>query len=145
MCVIIVLPLVSLLSGWVWSLVTSPYGYCCYLLPSFPVVGLFPPLYLFLCLSLFRRYSHLALVFPLFCKLDPCLFVSDFFGYLSSFILIMCPAYLIWLLTILPIRQASAPIYSLTHFIILLSNIFTLAILLIQLFLFFYGEEQRLL
>ena len=62
-----------------------------------------------------------------------CFFVSDIFGNLSCFILPMCPAHLIRLLTILPNIQALVPTSSRRYFI-LLSTLFTPAILLIQLF-----------
>ena len=54
-----------------------------------------------------------------------CFFMSDLFGNLSSFILTMCPAHFILLLTILPTIQALVPTSSRRSFIILLSTHFT--------------------
>ena len=54
--------------------------------------------------SLFTQSSHLNCGLPRFLK-PSCFFVSDLFGNWSSFILTMCPAHLIWLLTILPTMQ----------------------------------------
>ena len=59
--------------------------------------------------SLFTQSSHLSCCLPRFLK--PCFFVSDLFGNLSSFILTMCPAHFIRLLTILPTIQALVPTY----------------------------------
>ena len=83
--------------------------------------------------SLFTQSSHLNCGLPRF-LIPSCFFVSDLFGNLSSFILTMCPAHFIRLLTILPTMQALVPISSLRSFILLLSTFFTPAILLIQLF-----------
>ena len=99
------------------------------LLPLVSVVGLFSPLFFLLCLS----QISLSCGLPRFLKTS-CFVVSDLFGKLSCFILTMCPAHLIRLLTILPTIQAIVPTYSLRSFILLLSTLFTLAILLIQLF-----------
>ena len=83
--------------------------------------------------SLFTQSSHLRCGLPRFLQ-PSCFFVSDLFDNLSSFILTMCPAHLIRLLTVLPTTQALVPTSSLRSFILLLSTLFTPAILLIQLF-----------
>ena len=83
--------------------------------------------------SLFTQFSHLNCGLPRFLK-PACFFVSDIFGNLSYFILTMCPAHFIRLLTILPTIQALVPTSSLMSFILLLSTLFTPPILLIQLF-----------
>ena len=82
--------------------------------------------------SLFTQFSHLSCGLPRFLK-PSCFFVSDLFGNLSSFILTMCPAHFIRLLTILPTIQALVPIYSPRSPILLLSTVFTPAIPLILL------------
>ena len=83
--------------------------------------------------SLFTQSSHLSCGLPRF--LQPSyFFLSDLFGDLSSFILTMCPAHFIRLLTILPTVQALVPTSSLRSFVLLLSTLLTPAILLIQLF-----------
>ena len=82
--------------------------------------------------SLFTQSSHLNCDLPRFPK--PCFFVSDLFGNLSSFILTMCPAHFILLLTILPTIQALVPTSYLRFFIVFLSTLFTPGILLIQMF-----------
>ena len=51
--------------------------------------------------SLFTQSSHLSCGLPRFLQ-PSCFFFSDLFGSLSSFILTMCPAHFIRLLTILP-------------------------------------------
>ena len=53
---------------------------------------------------LFTQSSHLSCGLPRFLQ-PSCFFVSDLFGNLSSFILTMCPAHSIRLLTILPTLQ----------------------------------------
>ena len=58
--------------------------------------------------SLFTQSSHLSGDLPRFLQ-PSCFFVSDLFGNLSSFILTMCPAHFIRLLTILPTIQALVP------------------------------------
>ena len=83
--------------------------------------------------SLFTQSSHLSYGLPRFLKSSR-LFVSDHFGNLSSFILTMCPAHFIRLLTIYPTIQALVPTSSLRSFIPRLSTLLTPAILLIQLF-----------
>ena len=105
-------------------LLFSSIAHCCFTLPSiFPLSSAF-------LRSLFRQSSHLSCGLPHFLQ-PPCFFVSVLFNNLSSFILTMCPVHLIRLLTIMP---TSIPIYSLRYFIVLLSTLFILAILLIQLF-----------
>ena len=84
-------------------------------------------------ISLFTQPSHLSCGLPRFLK-PSCFFVSDIFGILSSFILIMCPAHFIRLLTMLPTIQALVPTSSRRSFILRLSNLLTPAILLVQLF-----------
>ena len=73
--------------------------------------------------SLFKQSSHLSCGLPHFLQ-PSCFFVSNIFGNLSSFILTMCPAHFIRLLTTLPAVQAAlVPIYSPRSFILLLSTI----------------------
>ena len=55
---------------------------------------------------LFTQSYHLRCGLPRFMQ-PSCFFVSDLFGKLSSFILTMCPAHFIRLLTLLPTMQAS--------------------------------------
>ena len=55
--------------------------------------------------SLFTQSSHLSCGLPRFLQ-PSCFIVSDLFGNFSSFILTMCPAHFIRLLTILPTMQA---------------------------------------
>ena len=62
--------------------------------------------------SLFTQSSYLSCDLPCFLQ-STCFFVSDLFGDLSSFILIMCPAHLIRLFTIL---LALVPTFSLNVF-----------------------------
>ena len=70
--------------------------------------------------SLFTQSSHLSCGLPRF--LQPlCFIVSDLFGNFSSFILTMCPAHFIRLLTILPTMQALVPTSSRRSFILRLS------------------------
>ena len=83
--------------------------------------------------ALFTQSSHLSRGLPRFLK-PSCFFVEDLFGNLSSFILTMCPAHFIRVLTILPTLQAFVPTSSLRSFILRLSTLSTPAILLIQLF-----------
>ena len=85
--------------------------------------------------SLFRQSSHLSESLTHFFH-PHCFFDSDLFGNLSSFILSMCPVFFVPLLTILPTTQASVLIYSpwIFNIYILLSSLFTPAILPIQLF-----------
>ena len=78
--------------------------------------------------------SSSAFLKSLHTVLPSCFLVSDLFGNLSSFILTMCPAHFIRLLTILPTKQALVPTSSLRSFILRLSTLLTPAILLIQLF-----------
>ena len=72
--------------------------------------------------SLFTQSSHRSCGLPRFQK-PSCFFVSDLFGNLSSFILTMCTAYFIRLLTILPTIQALVPTSSRRSFILRLSHI----------------------
>ena len=58
--------------------------------------------------SLFTQSSHLSCGLPRFLQ-PSCFIVSDLFGNFSSFILTMCPAHFIRLLTILPTMQALVP------------------------------------
>ena len=58
--------------------------------------------------SLFTQSSHLSCGLPCFLKPSG-FFVSDFLGNLSSFILTMCPAHFIRLLTIWTTIQALVP------------------------------------
>ena len=81
--------------------------------------------------SVCTQSSHLSSDLPRFLQ-PSCFCVSDHFGNLSSFILTMCPAHFIRLLTILPTIQALVPTSSRRSFILLLSTLFT--IFLIQLF-----------
>ena len=83
--------------------------------------------------SLFTQSSHLSCGLPRFLQ-PSCFIVSDLFGNFSSFILTMCPAHFIRLLTILPTIQALVPTSSRKSFILRLSTLRTPAILLIQLF-----------
>ena len=83
--------------------------------------------------SLFTQSSHLSCGLPRFLQ-PSCFIVSDLFGNFSSFILTMCPAHFIRLLTILPTMQALVPTSSRKSFILRLSTLRTPAILLIQLF-----------
>ena len=118
------------------GLFVSPmYGYFCNSFPLAPVVGLFSPLSSsspFLR-SLFTQSSHLSCGLPRFLQ-PSCFIVSDLFGNFSSFILTMCPAHFIRLLTISPTMQALVPTSSLRSYILRLSTLRTPAILLIQLF-----------
>ena len=57
--------------------------------------------------SFFTQSSHRRCGLPRFLQ-PSCFFVSDLFGNLSSFILTMCPAHFIRLLTILPTLQANS-------------------------------------
>ena len=91
-------------------LVTPKYGYFCNLFPFVPVIGI--SLYFSsataILRSLFAQSSHLSSGLPRF--LEPsCFFVADIFGNLLSFILTMCPAHFIRLLTILPPIQTLVP------------------------------------
>ena len=116
-------------------LVTPMYGYFCDSFPLVPAVGLFSPLSsssAFLR-SLLTQSSHLSCDLPRFLQ-PSCFLVADIFGHLSSFILTMCPAHFIRLLTILPTMQALVPTSSRRSFILRLSTLHTPAILLIQLF-----------
>ena len=67
--------------------------------------------------SLFTQSSHLSCGLPR--CLQPSVFVSHLFGDLSSFILTVCPAHFIRLLTILPTTQALVPTSCLRSFILL--------------------------
>ena len=60
--------------------------------------------------SLFTQSSHHSCGLPRFLQ-PSCFFVSDLFSNLSSFILTICPAHFILLLTILPTIQALVPKY----------------------------------
>ena len=73
--------------------------------------------------SLFTQSFRLSCGLPRFLK-PYCFFISDLFGNLSSFILNMCPAHFIRLLTILPTIQALVPISSPRSFIPRLSTFF---------------------
>ena len=101
-----------------------------------PVVDLFSsPFLLPLPFSYLSSQNPTILVLVFLVFMQPAsFFVSDIFGNLSSFILTMCPVHSIRLLTILPNMQALVPTSSLMSFILLLSTLFTPAILLIQLF-----------
>ena len=83
--------------------------------------------------SLFTQSSHLSCGLPRFLQ-PSCVVFSDLFGNFSSFILTMCTAHFIRLLTILPTMQALVPTYSRNSFILRLSILRTPDILLIQLF-----------
>ena len=83
--------------------------------------------------SLLTQSSHLICGLPRFLQ-PSCFFVSDIFGHLSSFILTMCPAHFIRLLTILPTMQALVPTSSRRSFILRLFTLHTPDMLLIQLF-----------
>ena len=75
--------------------------------PSLRVVAFsvhFAPSFAFL-MFLFRLSPHLSCGLPLY-RQHPCLFVSDIFANLSSFILTMCPTHFIRFLSSLPNMQA---------------------------------------
>ena len=95
----------------------------------------FSPLFFLPCLSyisLSTQSSHLCRGLTRF--LQPSYFlVSDIFRNLPSFIVTMCSAHFIRF-TILPTIQYLDPTSFLMFFILLLSTLFTLDILLIQLF-----------
>ena len=75
----------------------------------------------------------LAVAFRVFC--NNCASLSwIFLGHFSYFIMTMCPAHFIRLLTLLPTMQALVPTSSRRSFILRLSTLHTPAILLIQLF-----------
>ena len=105
---LLVLPLVPLCrgeAGLYWSLRSTATFLICFhwsLLLAFSLH--FPSSSAFLR-SLFTQSSHLRCGLPRFLK-PSCFFVSDLFGNLSSFILTMCPAHFIRLLTILPTIEA---------------------------------------
>ena len=81
-------------------------GPCCWAFCS--------PLFFLLCFSQISltQSSHLSCGLPRFLQ-PSCFFVSDLFGNVSSFILIMCPAHFIRLLTTWPTISFSSNFFSL--------------------------------